>query len=87
MTIHLSFDPPEPVVFDAFQIALVYLVKTGQAEDTVEVQHELARAIVCEWNAGKHHRIWLANKAIIAFQRKANQRAPWPDELFPTSRR
>ena len=70
MTIHLTFDPPEPVLFDAFKIALVYLVKTGQAEETVEMQHEIARAIICEWNAGKRDRIWLANKAIIAFQRR-----------------
>jgi hypothetical protein len=63
-------------------------VKTGQAEETVEVQHEIARAIICEWNTGKRHRIWLANKAIIALQRKANQRRLWPDEpLIPTGRR
>ena len=70
MTIFLTFDPPEPALLNAFEIALGYLVQSGKAEETVETQYELARTLIREWSTGKHHRIWLANKAIVAFEEK-----------------
>jgi hypothetical protein len=71
MTIFLTFDPPEPALLDAFEIALGYLVQTGQAEETMETQNEVARTLIHEWCIGKHNRIWLANKAIVAFEQKS----------------
>jgi hypothetical protein len=46
-------------------------VQSGAAEETVETQHEIARTLIQEWNGGKHHRIWLANKAIVAFESRS----------------
>jgi hypothetical protein len=75
MTLHLTFDPPEPALLNAFEIALDYLVVTGQARGSFETQDEIARTLVNEWRVGKRNCIWLANKAIIAFEQKAKQRS------------
>lgn len=73
MTILLTFDPPEPAIVNAFEIAMGYLVQSGKAEQTLETQNEIARTLIHEWSVGKHHHIWLANKAIVAFERKSKQ--------------
>jgi hypothetical protein len=71
MTILLTFDPPEAALVNAFEIAIGYLVQSGQAEQTLETQNAIARTLIHEWSVGKHHQLWLANKAIVAFERKA----------------
>ena len=74
MIIHPTFEPAEAALQNALEIAFGYLVQTGQAEPTVATQYEIARTLVHEWNTGKRHRIWLANKAIVAFQKSAKQK-------------
>lgn len=51
-----------------------YLERTGQACSPLGGERVCAEIIYEEWYAGRHHRIWLANKAIIALEqaRKAN---------------
>lgn len=60
----------DPVLQEAFDIALDYLEFTGQAFPLMATQEECGRVIVDEWVRGKKHRIWLANKAIEAIERK-----------------
>jgi hypothetical protein len=60
----------DSVVLEAFDIALDYLERSGQAYPYSETQHICAKIIFDEWNEGKRHPIWLANKAIVAVESK-----------------
>ena len=60
----------DSVVQEAFDIALDYLERTGQAYPYSETQHICAEIIFREWNEGRRHRVWLANKAIVAVESK-----------------
>jgi hypothetical protein len=53
---------------EALAIALNYLELTRQAYPYSETRWKCAQVIADEWNAGKRHRIWLANKAIVAIE-------------------
>jgi len=58
---------------EALAIALQYLELTKQAYPYSEIRWKCAQVIVDEWNAGKRHRIWLANKAIVAIENSRRQ--------------
>jgi hypothetical protein len=60
----------DSVVQEAFDIALDYLEGSGQAYPYSETQHICTKIIFDEWNEGKRHRVWLANKAIVAVENK-----------------
>jgi hypothetical protein len=60
----------DSVVQEALDIALDYLERSGQAYPYSEIQHLCAKTIFDEWNAGKRQRLWLANKAIMAVEKK-----------------
>jgi hypothetical protein len=65
----------DPVLQEAFDIALDYLEFTGQAFPFQETQEECARIVIDEWAAGRKHRIWLANKAVAAIELKRQHNA------------
>lgn len=54
------------VLQDALDIALDYLEVTSQASPSEAIQEQCCRVIIDEWTTGRKHRIWLANKAIVA---------------------
>jgi len=58
---------------EALAIALQYLELTKQAYPYSEIRWTCAQVIADEWNAGKRHRIWLANKAIAAIENSRRQ--------------
>jgi hypothetical protein len=62
------YPPLDPVVSEALQIAMDFLERTGQAHPFSETGRICALIILKEWGAGKRHRIWLANKAIVAIE-------------------
>ena len=54
----------------AFQIAMDYLERTGQAPVLNDAQSTVSAAIFAEWKAGMRHRIKLANAGIKAVERE-----------------
>ena len=60
---------------DALDIAMNYLMLTGQAVLFKEAQATAAVAIVTAWQGGVKHRIKLANAAINAVEEKVPVRA------------
>jgi len=54
---------------EALAIAMAYLESTGQSYPYSEVRCRCANIIQDEWNAGRRHRIWLANKAIVELEK------------------
>jgi hypothetical protein len=56
------------VLDDALDIAMRYLSQTGQADDYTNVERIAASAILTSWRGGARHRIYLANKAIVAVE-------------------
>ena len=60
---------PISVMQKSLAIAMHYLMKTGQAYPLSQTRHFCAEVIYQEWNAGRRHPVWLANKAIGALQR------------------
>lgn len=70
MAIHWSFPPPEATIQEAFDIAMDYLELVRGQEPPDETQRDSALVIIDEWQKGKRHRIWMANKAIVAAEEK-----------------
>ncbi|MET3840583.1 hypothetical protein ABIE49_002661 [Bradyrhizobium sp. OAE829] len=71
------FEQPDPVLQSSLDIALAYLEATRQAYPYSMTEAVCARIILDEWLAANRkcrHRIWLANKAIVAIESK--QSAP-----------
>jgi hypothetical protein len=64
------------VMDDALDIALDYLICTGQAVNFREVQTSAANAIADGWRAGVRNRIRLTNLAIRAVEQGAGSRNP-----------
>jgi hypothetical protein len=62
------FEPADPMLDEALEIALDYLEATGQAEIDDESAEVAAAAILSEWLHGSRHRIRLANEGIVAVQ-------------------
>jgi hypothetical protein len=60
---------------DALDIAMNYLLLTGNAVLFKQAQATAARAIVTAWQGGVKHRIKLANAAIKAVEEKVPVRA------------
>lgn len=60
------------VMDDALYIAMDYLRRTGQVESFAQVDRAVATAIVRAWRNGERHRIKLANAAITAVEREAD---------------
>jgi hypothetical protein len=58
----------DPVIREALTIAIDYLDRTGQAGSISEIARVCALIILQEWQAGRRHRIWLANKAITTIE-------------------
>jgi hypothetical protein len=70
-SVHLFDQCPnvtDPVLQDAFDIALGYLEATRQALPLDSTKAECGRVIIEEWAKGKRYRVWLANKAIRAIE-------------------
>jgi hypothetical protein len=57
-----------PTLEEALEIALEYLEQTGQALNYVFISRFAARTIKTEWDEGVHHKIALANAAIVAVE-------------------
>jgi hypothetical protein len=62
----------EKLVAHALEIAMDYLERTGQAEDFRYVQAAAMGAILKAYFDGVHHRIALANRAIVAIEKPAS---------------
>lgn len=60
--------PATPMLQEALEIAMGYLDSTPQAYPYSEIEGRCVNAIYSEWLTGKRHRIWLANKAILAIE-------------------
>jgi hypothetical protein len=60
---------PISVMQKSLAIAMHYLLKTGQAYPLSQIRHFCAEVMYREWNAGRRHPVWLANKAIGALER------------------
>jgi hypothetical protein len=58
------------VMDDALNIAMDYLLRTGQAVKFREAQETAANAIAVAWRAGVKKRLRLINIAIIAVEEK-----------------
>jgi hypothetical protein len=63
------------VMDDALDIAMNYLMLTGQAVLFQETQATAAKAIVAAWQRGVKHRIKLANAAIKVVEENVPVRA------------
>ena len=66
----------EAVLYEALDIAMEYLERTGQAADRDAVEAMAASAVLRSYARGVRHRIRLANDAI-----RALESAPVPAEL------
>jgi hypothetical protein len=60
---------PISVMQKSLAIAMHYLIKTGQAYPLSQTRHFCAEVMYQEWNVGRRHPVWLANKAIGALER------------------
>jgi hypothetical protein len=60
------------VMDDALNIAMDYLIRTGQVVKFQEAQEVAAQAIAVEWRSGVRNRLRLSNLAIRAVQQKAD---------------
>ena len=58
------------VMDDALNIAMDYLLRTGQATEFREAQATAANAIAVAWRAGVKNRLRLSNIAIMAVEEK-----------------
>jgi hypothetical protein len=58
----------EAVLYEALDIAMVYLERTGMPDDYDAVQAMAASVILASYGRGVRHRIRLANDAIKALQ-------------------
>ena len=56
------------VMDEALDIAMDYLIRTGQAVKFREVQKTAADSIACAWQAGVRNRVRLSNLAIRAVE-------------------
>jgi hypothetical protein len=70
------------VLSDALEIAMRYLSQSGQADDYTKVERIAASAILASWRNGARHRIYLANKAIVAVE-QASQPPASVHDLYP----
>lgn len=77
--------PQVPVLEEALRIAIYYLERTGPGLSPLEAERFCGEVIFEEGTTGRRHPVWLANKAIAAFEqaRKAN----WSRILRSLSRR
>jgi hypothetical protein len=64
----------DAVMDDALDIAMDYLIRTGQAVKFRETQTVAANAIACSWRAGVRNRIRLSNLAVRAVEQQASSR-------------
>jgi hypothetical protein len=67
------FENPDPVLQSSLDIALDYLGLTKQGYDFSTTEVACARVILDQWLVGgrrNRHRVWLANKAIVAVETK-----------------
>jgi hypothetical protein len=60
----------DSVMDDALNIAMGYLIRTGQAVKFQEAQEVAAQAIAVAWRSGVRNRLRLSNLAIRAVERK-----------------
>ena len=74
MSTCLKDDVPPLLAEDAIQIALNYLERSGEIDDYMETCDFLIARICSMIRQGQHNRLWLANRAITAFQQyRANR--------------
>ena len=66
------------VLIEALNIAMDYLMLTGQADDYTNVQYRVVAAIIAAYRRGATHRIALANKAIVTIEQ------PKPPSKMPS---
>jgi hypothetical protein len=64
----------DSVMDDALNIAMDYLIRTGQAVKFQEAQEVAAQAIAVAWRSGVRNRLRLSNLAIRAVERKEDLR-------------
>jgi len=69
-----------PTLEEALDIALEYLEQTGQALNYVYISRFAARTIKAEWDRGVHHKIALANAAIVEVE---SEMTDAPLTMFP----
>lgn len=69
-----EFTIPHPLRQKALVIAMHYLEQTAQAYPFSQTKRFCAQVIEEEWEKGRRHPVWLANKAITALEqaRKEN---------------
>ncbi len=58
----------DAVMYEALDIAMAYLEKTGQAGDPEAVQAMAASVILSSYGRGERNKLRLANNAIIALE-------------------
>jgi hypothetical protein len=68
--------PAVPMLQESLDIAMYYLEHTRQAYPFSETERFCAEVIFQEWYAGRRHRLWLANRAIVALE-QARKEARW----------
>lgn len=68
----------DSVLIEALNIAMDYLMLTGQADDYTNVQYRVVAAIIAAYRRGVTHRIALANKAIVTIEQ------PKPPSKMPS---
>jgi hypothetical protein len=76
MTLPWPTTDDEAVLYEALDIAMEYLERTGQAADHDAVEAMAASAVLRSYARGVRHRIRLANDAI-----KALESVPVPTDL------
>lgn len=69
----------DSVLIEALNIAMDYLMITGQADDYTNVQYRVVAAIIAAHRRGVTHRIALANKAIVTIEKQ-----PKPPSKMPS---
>ena len=69
-----------PALEEPLNIALQYLEQTGQALNYVYISRFAARTIKAEWDRGVHHKIALANAAIVEVE---SEMTDAPLTMFP----
>jgi hypothetical protein len=61
-------DTDIPLLDNALQIAMGYLVQTGQADDYAGIEHVVALVLLKSWRGGARHPVRLANDAIWSIE-------------------
>ncbi len=75
----------EPAAAQAYEIALDYLLRSGQVGNEYEVFLSLAHSLTRMVDAGQNNRIRMANKAIAEYERQSREARAFRELTTPSA--